>query len=253
MNHSIQTIIVILLTTACALPGCSRSSTAERDVPTISSMPTSDQDTTEHSADPSKDVATTNSDEPRDSFDYGLLSEADLARTSWENPFRPQLWSCDGWRIDENSMTSETETLHPATFLRPYRNVVIECRFSRSDEVASLEESVPIEFELRLLNRDTQRQAILSHTSGKVTLKESGGEVSSAQRPLRESTMAFNRDSQDVEVRLTMTPNRILVVIDGRMRINSPRPTSILNAECVLQFVAHEPGITISEVRLEGD
>lgn len=216
-------------------------------------MPTSDQDTTKLPAAPTENVATTEPDEPKGSFKDGHLSEADLARTSWENPFRPQLWSCDGWRIDENSMTSETETLHPATFLRPYRNVVIECRFSRRAEVDSPEDIPPIEFEMRLRNRDTQRQAILSHTSGKVTLSESGNEVSSEQRPLRESTNADNSDTQDVELRLTMTPNRILVVINGQMRINSPRPASILNAECVSQFVAHEPGVTLSDVRFEGD
>lgn len=255
MIHSIQTIIVILLTVAiaAALPGCSDSSKSERNKPTASSLPTSDEGTSELSIDPAKDVANSESEEPQNSRKFGQLSDADLARTSWEDPFRPRLWSCDGWRINEDSMTFESETPLPATFLRPYRNVVIECRFSRSGEVDSSENRPPIEFELRLRNRDTQSLTILACNSGKLTLSESDGEASSAQRPLREYTQAVSGDSQDVEVRLTMTPNRILVAVNGQMRINSPRPTSVLNAQCILQFIVHEPGIVLADVRLEGD
>lgn len=255
MNHSIQTIIVILLTAAAAsaLPGCSDSSKAERNSPTVSSLPTPDQGTPELSTVPAIDVANSESEEPKGLLEFGLLSDADLARTSWENPFRPRLWACDGWRINEDSMTSESESPQPATFLRPYRNVVIECRFSRSGEVDSPEGLPPIEFELRLRNRNSQRLAILSHTSGKITLSESDGEASSAKRPLREYTQAVSGDSQDVEVRLTMTPNRILVVVNGQMRINSPRPTFVLNADCLSQFMVREPGIALTDVRFEGD
>lgn len=254
MNHSIRIILLILLTTAAAtaFPGCSDSSKAERDQPPVSSLPTSDQDTPEHSSVPAKDVANSEPKESTVLVEYGQLSDADLARTSWENPFRPRLWACDGWKINEDSMTSEADTRQPATFLRPYRNVVIECRFSRSGEVDSPSDMPPIEFELQLRNRETQSRTILSHTSGKLTLSESDGEASSAQRPLRESTLAVSSDSQDVEVRLTMTPNRILVMVDGQMRINSPRPTSVLNAECLSQFIVHEPGVTLTDVRFEG-
>ncbi len=255
MNHSIQTIIVILLMAAAgtALSGCSNRSKAERDKLTDSSQPTSDQAAPEPATIPAIDVANSESEEPKDLLEFGQLSDADLARTSWENPFRPRLWACDGWKINEDSMTSESELPQPATFLRPYRNVVVECRFSRSGEVDSPSDLPPIEFELRLRNRDSQRLAILSHTSGKITLSESDGEASSAKRPLREYTQAVSSDSQDVEVRLTMTPNRILVVVNGQMRINSPRPTSVLNADCLPQFMVREPGIALTDVRFEGD
>jgi len=255
MNHSIQTIIVILLTAAAAtgMSGCADRSKSERNKPTASSLPTSNEGTPKLSIDPAIDVANSESEEPKGVFEFGQLSDADLARTSWENPFRPRLWSCDGWKINEDSMTSESETPQPATFLRPYRNVLIECRFSRSGKVDSPRDLPPIEFELRLRNRDSQRQAILSHTSEKVTLSESDGEASSAKRPLREYTQAVSGDSQDVEVRLTMTPSRILVVVNGQMRINSPRPTSVLNADCLSQFMVREPGIALTDVRFEGD
>lgn len=255
MNDSTQSIILILVTivVASAFPGCSDSSKAERDKPRVSSLPTPNQHAPEFSIDPVRGVADSESGESKVLLAYGPLSDADLARTSWENPFRPRLWSGDGWKINKDSMTSESESPQPATFLRPYRNVVIECRFSRSGEADSPEDMPPIEFELQLRNRDTQCLTILSHISGKLTLSETGGEALSAQRPLRESSLAFSSDSHDVKVRLTMTPNRILVVVNGQMRINSPRPTSVLNAECLSQFIVHEAGVTLTDVRFEGD
>ena len=255
MNNSIQIIIAILLTTAatCALPGCPQSSTVDRDEPTISSVPSLSQDSTAIPTEPAEGTNTTDSQEGETAFEYRQLSEAELARSSWQNPFRPALWSCGGWRIDDDSMTSETETPQPATFLRPYRNVVIECRFSRKGEVAPSNDQPPIEFELRLFNRNTHRWTSLSHASGRVTLSESGNDTLSAQRPLRESGDVANSDAQELDVRLTMTPNRILVAINGQMRINSPRPTSILNAECLPQFVIYQAGVSVTDIRFEGD
>ena len=255
MNNSIHILIVFLLTSAatCVLPGCSQSSTVDRDEPAITSVPSLDQDSTAIPREPAEGINTTDSQEGETSFEHRQLSEAELTRSSWQNPFRPTLWSCDGWRVDEDSMTSETESSHPATFLRPYRNVVIECRFSRNGEVDPPKDHPPIEFELRLFNRDTQRWTSLSHNSGKLTLSESGAEASSRQQPLRESTNAVNGDTQNLDVRLTVTPNRILVAINGQMRINSPRPTSILNAECLPQFVIYQPGVSLTDLRFEGD
>ena len=254
-------MILILMTVSAvsALSGCLDSSTAQRDEPKVSSMPASDQDRTELSDDPAETGDTSELEEPTSSgdsailFDERQLSESDLVRSSWENPFLPRLWACEGWTIEEDSMICESETAWPATFLRPYRNGVIECRFSRSAEEASVEEPSPIEFELRLLNRDTRRWAAVSHESGKVTLSEPQKDEAQTQRPLRASPDTIGNESRDVDVRLTMTPNRILVAINGQIRINSRRPASILNAECLSQFVVRERGVTISDVRFEGD
>lgn len=255
MNRSLRLTITLLMMApaVCVLPGCSRNSTIEPDKGAVASLPTSNQDAPKLSTDPAEESGTSEPDDPRDAFETRQLSEADLARTSWENPFRPRLWSSDGWRLDEDSMTSGNATSPPATFLRPYRNVVIECRFSRQGEVIPPDGQSSIEFELRLLNRDTHRWTSLSYASGKVTLSESGNDTLSAQRPLRESKDAANSDTKDLDVRLTMTPNRVLVAVNGQMRINSPRPTSILNAECLPQFVVDQPGVSVTDIRFEGD
>ena len=255
MNNLIHIIIAIFLTTAasCALSGCFQSSTVDRDEPTISSVPSLDQDNSAIPMEPADGDSTTVPLESEASFEYRQLSEADLARSSWENPFLPHLWSCEGWTIEADAMTCESGTALPATFLRPYRNGVIECRLSRSVDDASVEELSPIEFELRLLNLDTRRWAALSHASDKVTLSESQKDETQTQPPLRASSDIINNESKNIDVRLTMTPNRILVAINGQIRINSRRPASILNAECLSQFVVRERGVTISDVRFEGD
>lgn len=260
MKNSIHILIVIFLATAasCTLPGCFQSSTVDRDEPTTSSAPSLDQDSTAIPLESAEGADTTDPLESESSTEYRQLSEEELARSSWENPFLPHLWSCEGWTIEDDAMTCESGTASPATFLRPYRNGVIECRFSRSAEVASVEELSPIEFELRLLNLDTRRWAALSHASGQVTLSESQRDdeqeaATQIRPPLRTSSDIINKESKDVDVRLTMTPNRILVAINGQIRINSRRPASILNADCLSQFVVRERGVTISDVRFEGD
>lgn len=255
MQRSFQNMIVLLLTfaIACGSAGCLKDATGDRDKSTIHSEPTLQHDSNVSSADPEQIIAGPAVRKMPKSLEQRTLSEADLARSSWEDPFRPRLWSHEGWRLGEDSMICESEILQPATFLRPYRNLVVECQFSQMDQVDSPADSPPMEFELRLLNRNTQRWASLSQLSGQLTFSESGNEASSEAQPPRESTDDVDKDSQEVNVRLTMTPNRILVAIDGQLRMNLPRPTSTLNAECRCQFIGHTPGITLTNLRFEGD
>jgi hypothetical protein len=255
MQRSFQNMIVLLLTfaIACGSAGCLKDATGDRDKSTIHSEPTPQHGSNVSSTDPERIIAAASAREMPKSLEQRILNEADLARSSWEDPFRSRLWSHEGWHIDDDSMTCESEVLQPATFLRPYRNLVVECQFSQMAEVDLPADPPPIEFELRLLNRNTHRWASLSQLSGQLTLSESGDEASSEAQPLRESTDDVDKDSQEVNVRLTMTPNRILVAIDGQLRMNLPRPTSTLNAECLCQFIGHTPGITLTNLRFEGD
>lgn len=255
MQCPFQNLIVLLLTfaIACGSAGCLKDATGDRDKPTIHSKSTLQHGSNVRSAEPEQIIVGSTVRELPKSLDQRTLSEADLARSSWEDPFRPRLWSYEGWRMGEDSMTCESEILQPATFLRPYRNIVIECQFSRMADVDSPADAPPIEFELRLLNRNTQRWTSLSQLYGQLTLSESGNEASSGPQSLRKSTNDVDDDTQEVNVRLTMTPNRILVAINGQRRMNLPRPTSTLNAECLCQFIGYTPGITVTNLRFEGD
>ncbi|MDA1164324.1 MAG: hypothetical protein O3B13_14610 [Planctomycetota bacterium] len=190
-----------------------------------------------------------------ESDERNALSQDDLARSSWENPFRPRLWSCDGWRIDEDSMVSDFEEVSLATFRRPYRNVVIECRLTQSEQSAkdSPAES-PQCFELRLLEKSTGNWIGLKTTAESVLLSHFASDQRPALQLLRESPPEPpSDDNHEMTVRFSMTPNRILIAINGRLRINASRPASLMHRDCLPQFVVHQPGVRLSDLRIEGD
>lgn len=254
MNRSLHIMILTLLAFATVLvSGCSKRSTSESAPPAIpGERPRLHEETTASSS-PIVNVESEIDEQP---LQLTQLSETDLARSSWENPFRPRLWSSEGWLINEDSMVCESDSGQPATFLRPYRSVVVECRFSRTrgDESESApEENGPIECELRLLNSDSNRWATLSLNSTSITLTESVDGANSTVQTLRETDRASGDDFSDVVVRLSLTPNRLLVAVDGQMKINVNRPVSIMMADCLAQFVASKAGTKLSDLRFEGD
>lgn len=231
--------------------GCSKPSVPKSTSPAVSDK----QPATRHEVKKTT-LPTTDAEQPTNKHSPGSLqlSESDLARSSWENPFLPRLWSNDGWQINEDSMICESNIGQSATFLRPYRNVVIECRFSRSNKNATAtEDDSPIEFEIRLLNRDSNRWVSLSLSPADITLTESVDGANANVRPIRETARTTGDDSSEVAVRLTLTPNRLLVSVDGQMKINVTRPGPIMMADCLAQFVVPKADIELSDLRFEGD
>ncbi len=252
MTRPFHIAVVISLAVALALAGCFRDGKPDRDKPAVRvEGPASEESETAISADEESGSADSDNTSAK-----SQLTEDDLARTSWENPFRSRLWSCKGWRIDEYSMTCESDSGQPATFLRPYRSVVIECRFSRTEQNESetaTEEDVPIECEIRLLNSDSNRWASLSLRPTGITLAESADGANSTMRTLRVTDRSSGDSLSDVVVRLALTPNRLLVAVDGQIKINVTRPGTIMMDDCFAQFVVSESNIVLSDVRFEGD
>lgn len=202
------------------------------------------------------------------STDSEGLTDEDLTRTSWENPFQSRLWASEDWKLDATSMTfesAESRSVPPlaATFLRPYRNIVIECRLacpaittSRASPESTQTHPSHL-FELRLVGPDTGGWAGLIIDADSVSLIEATGSQQPVQRILRKCPRDVDEirdsNSRQADVRITMTANRILVAVDGRLKINVTRPGAILNADCQAQFIAHQPGTTLSELRIEGE
>lgn len=195
------------------------------------------------------------------STDSGDLTDEDLARSSWENPFHPRLWSCENWQLGAHTMTCQSEPLHPATFLRPYRNIVIECQLTCPTGSAGTSASEPKQssnqLEFRLVNQGTGNWAGLMIDADDVSLTEFVAARQPTLRTLRKCSHKFNNSEKSnhrrIDVRVTMTANRILVAIDGRLKINVTRPSAILGADCLARFIAHQPGTTLSQLRIEGE
>jgi len=245
MTRRLYIVIVTSLAVASVLAGCFRDVNSDQDKPIVR------VDTP-----PSEEAESTIPADKDSSSAKSQLTEADLARTSWENPFRPRLWSSENWRIAENSMICDSDSGQPATFFRPYRSVVIECRFSRTKENESetaTEEHMPIECEIRLINRNSNRWVSLSLRPTHITLAESADGANSTMRTLRETDRSSGDSISEVVVRLTLTPNRLLVTVDGQLKINATRPGSIMMVDCLAQFVVLKRNIVLSDVRFEGD
>lgn len=192
------------------------------------------------------------SDQSDFSSQSASLTEADFARSSWENPFQSRLWTCQGWKIDDRSMSSESPVPACATFFRPYRNLVVECRLARSGKPEFDSSSSP-SFEMRLVDESTGNRAGLVIDSDKACLVEARRDHEAVLKVLREASLDACEEPEEITVRLTLTPNRILVAIDGHLQINAVRPATIMNTDCRAQFVVHEPGITLSDLRFEGN
>ncbi|MFT5323577.1 MAG: hypothetical protein ACI8P0_001427 [Planctomycetaceae bacterium] len=254
MNRTLPIVSSTLLVFATVLEsGCSKRSVPETAPPVVSNEQPTRQVEGEETASPIVNAEPAPGKQP---LDFSLLPESDLARSSWENPFRLRLWSNDGWRINVDSMTCESDSEQPATFLRPYRSVVIECRFSRATEIetkTAAEENLPIDCEIRLLSRDSNRWASLSLSSASITLTESVDGANATVRTLRETDRITGDGPSDVKLRLTLTPNRLLVAVDGQMKINVARPGSIMMTDCLAQFIASKADIELSDLRFEGD
>jgi hypothetical protein len=243
-------VSVTLASVAFALAGCFQDATPDRSEQVVRSEPPPDHVETGNS-NPTDEVS--GSAEITNAVAQSKLTEADRARSSWENPFFPRLWSCEGWRIDENSMTCEADAEQAATFLRPYRNAVIECRISTASDSASERNQTPVAMEVRLLNQGTRQWMSVSLSKESVTVAETTEDDSSNLRPLRSAARDAGNDPSEADIRLTITPNRLLVAVDGQMKINAARPASIMHAECLPQFIVREAGVTLSDLRLEGD
>jgi len=260
-------LILLLIVVAVELPGCAEqtpvdSRTIEASANTdVRSEPVSHHNAGNFRVEYSLNSAQssgTNPEVPATAAGTGDLTDEDLARSSWEDPFLPQLWSCKGWRFGAKSMACQSEQRHPATFLRPYRNIVIECQLNSpiNSTITPSQESKQLsgQFELRLVNQSIGNWAGLTVDADSVSLTEFVAARQPVSRILRKCTHNFdNTSNQQVNVRMTMTANRILVAIDGRLKINVTRPGAVLNADCLAQFIAHQPGTSLSELRIEGE
>lgn len=181
-------------------------------------------------------------------------TEADFARSSWEDPFHPRLWDSNGWRIDNDSMRSESPLPATVTFFRPYRNLVISCQLTRPE---SPKTSRPLDSrsscELRLMNQSTGGLTSLVIDTDRVALIESSQRQTASLNVIREVSLDAREEPGEFVVRLTLTPNRILVAINGQLRINTARPATIRNTRCLAQFVGHESEVTVRDLRFEGN
>jgi hypothetical protein len=176
-----------------------------------------------------------------------------LEQTSWQNPFQPNLWKIDGARIDENSLAFQGTGR--ALFLRSYSQLMVEFQINTSTSEAKSNLNLSIE-----LFKPTQDEGVVVHFRDGECQLESHLENSEPSMLKRQTIGELGEASH---VRVNIMPNRIMVGWNGRVVINSPRPTPLVNSQLYLhlinQQILDEPTNSnsvvtiISDMRIEGE
>ena len=179
----------------------------------------------------------------------------ELARkTSWTNPFQPQLWSSFGWGFDQDSMSTTTEpgSLPPqeprsAEFLRDWKSMSAALRVTWQEDKARSEAEPLLTLATNSLNSTASLQVALTGDQASVRLVTNGDIT-----PLRQTSIADVDCSEGGRIRLMLAPNRLLVRWNDQLLFNVARPAAITGGQCRFVVTA-PPGTRISELRLDGE
>lgn len=177
-----------------------------------------------------------------------LLNADDRSKMSWIDPWLPRLWHAPGWEVNEDSIVCLRST-QPATFLRPWQSVMVEVQPNFKNANENAEGAVRNRsFELRVSNEDASTAAVIRFANESVELiRMSDG----SQEVLRHA--AIEPIGDEPLLRLSVTPNRIVVGCDGRPVLNGPRPSELVRRPLFVQFAASGGSIRISSIRIEGE
>ena len=173
-------------------------------------------------------------------------------RTSWTNPYKATVWNAPNWRFNEDAMTAlspenaESQTLCTAEFLRDWNSFTAAFRadLSAANEADAKALNGLV---LEVAGPDSVDVLRVTLGSGRAELESiHGGEA-----VLRRETQLAEGD-ESASVRLSLTPNRLLVRIGIRLVINDPRPSALIGHRCRFR-VSAPSGSVISELRFDGE
>lgn len=173
-------------------------------------------------------------------------------RTSWTNPYASTVWNAPNWRFNEDAMTAlstenaESQSLCTAEFLRDWNSFTAAFRVELPAATESHDEASQ-QLVLEVAGLESVDVLRVTLGAGRAVLKSvHGGEAA-----LTRETQLAERDESD-SVRLSLTPNRLLVRIGSRLVINEPRPSALIGHRSRFRISA-PPGSVISELRFDGE
>lgn len=167
----------------------------------------------------------------------------DPLRTSWQNPFFKSHWQATGWQFTPQAMQSNNSQSPVATFRRQYRKLTVECRLAPIGK--------PGEFHVALFAPETET-LMRAEFSGKqvkltATIKRT---VSTIKR--RKFPVDFSPD-KTTTLRLTATGNRVRIICDGKVVLNSSQPAEQSGKSLELSLRSIAGAFRISDLHLEGE
>lgn len=173
-----------------------------------------------------------------------VLDTQTLTASSWENPFRPELWKSSGWQFSLPGMQTIGTGSCFATFGRPYQKLMLECDILTDSADAG-------SWELRLATPDSSSvmSFILHDHRIMVQTVEHGLKTVVMEKPL---TRHLSRDVPR-QFRIVATGNRIVVSWDGRRLLTTEQLASQSGRNVIWSMQSSGAAFRIPRLRVEGD
>jgi hypothetical protein len=184
--------------------------------------------------------------------EFGELHPELATRTSWTNPYMVTVWDAPNWRFDDDAMTAlstenaESQTLCTAEFLRDWNSFTAAFQVELPVVVGTDTEDAQ-RLVLEVAGPDSVEALRVTLGSGRAVLES----VHKGESILTRETELAETD-ESASVRLSLTPNRLLVRIGSRLVINDPRPSALIGHRCRFR-VSAPPESVISELRFDGE
>ena len=193
-------------------------------------------------------VVSHETDDLRNRIRQADLSPTDLSQTSWQDPFRSELWDAAGCQFEPDRIEFSQDG--KATFLRPYRRARIELTASAELQSESTSQW-PAQFEVHLIDADSDSATVLIVTATEASVSHREGDRWAAIRQ-KSIEPATNRNESGTTFRINVTGSRLLISRGSRLLLNCAQP-STGSENFYIQIAARENPLLLRKLRIEGE
>ena len=193
-------------------------------------------------------VVSHETDELRNRIRQTDLSSTDLSPTSWQDPFRSELWDAAGCQFEPDRIKFSQDS--NATFLRPYRRARIELTTSARIQPDSTS-PWPAQFEVHLIDANSDSATVLIVTATEASISHREGDHRSVIRQNSIEPITDGKES-GTTFRINVTGSRLLISQGSRLLLNCAQP-SVSGSSFYIQIAARENELLVRRLRIEGE
>lgn len=165
-------------------------------------------------------------------------------QSSWEAPFRTDLWTHSGWEFSKQGMATTGSQRAWATFSRPYQHLMLECGWQ-------LPQATAPDFEITLSPAEarTQIRIVLSHDQLRLVQQQGEQSTELKARPCQPTSQT----TDPRVLRVVITGTRLLIHWQGRIWITAEQPQALQGRLFHWTLVSSTPQLRITNLRVEGE
>lgn len=193
-------------------------------------------------------VVSHETDELRNRIRQADLSSTDLSQTSWQDPFRSDLWDAVGCQFEADRIEFSQDG--KATFLRPYRRARIELTASTRSQTESSSQW-PAQFEVHLIDAESDSATVLIVTATEASVSHREGDHWAAIRQ-KSIEPSIDGNESGTTFRINVTGSRLLISRGSRLLLNCAQP-SASGTNFYIQIAARENELLVRKLRIEGE